>query len=173
MWRDLRTQSTLTRYGPWLLLGIARPYSLTYFNYGIDLEDEGFLLLGATSILHGRWPMADFFSYQPLSYFFLAAVFKLFGNSVFTERFALMVLILVNVWMIAYCAAKLLPTAWAWMPGAVYAFAPAAWYKVFFITHLLFSLVAVLYRLERPGVARSLLLGFTAGLAAIGRVEAS
>ena len=137
------------------------------------MEDEGFLLLGATSILHGQWPMADFFSYQPLSYFFLATFFKLFGNSVFTERLALMGLILINVWMIEYCALKLLPSAWAWMPAAVYAFAPGPWYKVFFISHLLLSLVTVLYLLERPSVARSVLLGFTAGLAAIGRVEAS
>jgi hypothetical protein len=169
---DVHAPSVFTRGAGWWLVGIASIYYLTYFNYGIDLDDEGYLLLNAASILHGQWPVADFFSYEPLSYFLLALFFKVFGNSVLTERLLLVGLILINIKLIHYCATKVIPPAWAWMPAAVYAFAPGPWYKVFFISHSLLSLAALLYFLERPGLTRTVLLGLTAGLAAVSRKEA-
>ena len=158
--------------GIWLLLGVTLIYYLTYFNYGIDLDDEGFLLVNATDILHGLWPMADFFSYQPLSYFLLALFFKILGDGVFSERLLLLILLLINIRLIYYSASRLLPLSWALLPAAVYAFAPGPWYKVFFISHILISLAATLHFIERPTVWRAFLAGLTCGLALIGRVEA-
>jgi hypothetical protein len=166
------SRSMLARYAGWGLIGVTLVYYLTYFNYGIDLDDEGFLLLNAASVLNGQWPIADFFSYGPLSYVLLASFFKVLGNTVLTERIMLMTLLLLNVCLLYYCAKKLLPLSWAWIAPAVYAFAPGPWYKVFFITHLLVCLAALIYFLERPGTVPASLLGFTTGLAAIGRLEA-
>ena len=165
-------RSVFARTAGWGLIGITLVYYLTFFNYGIDLDDEGYLLLNATSILHGQWPVADFFSYGPLSYFLLALFFKVLGNNVLTERVVLMALILLNVGLIHYCAKKLLPASWAWLAAAAYGFAPGPWYKVFFISHLLLSLAALLYFLEDPGPRRAFLFGFTGGVAAISRIEA-
>lgn len=155
----------------WVLLLLALGYYASYFNYGIDLDDEGFLLANASSILEGQWPMSDFFSYQPLSYFILAAFLQLFGDTVFSERLLLVMLLLVNVWLIYFCSIRILSPRWAWLPSAIYAFAPGPWYKVFFISHMLVSLAATLYFIEKPGVRRAFILGLTCGLAFISRVH--
>ena len=148
-------------------------YFLTFFNCGLDLDDEGFLLFNASSVLHGQWPMADYFSYQPLSYFLLALFFRLLGEGVLTERIMLMMLILTNVWLVFYCARRVIPLTRAWLPALMYAFAPGPWYKVFFIWHLLLSLAALIYFIGRPNALRAGLTGIVVGLAAVSRVEAA
>lgn len=167
------TESAIEIHAIWIVLAAALIYYLTYFNYGIDLDDEGFLLANASAILRGHWPMADSFTYQPLSYFLLAFFFKLFGDGVFTERLMLMGLLLINIRLIYYCAIKLLPLRWALLPAAIYAFAPGPWYKVFFISHMLLSLAATLYFAERPDSLRAFIVGVSCGLAAISRIEAA
>ncbi len=154
-----------------MLLLFSVGYYASYFNYGLDLDDEGFLLANASSILIGQWPMADFFSYQPLSYFVLAAVLQLFGDTVYSERLLLVVLLLVNIWLIYYVAIRILPLNWAWLPAAIYAFAPGPWYKVFFISHMLLSLAAVVYFIEKPNLRKVFVLGLTCGLALISRIH--
>lgn len=52
--------------------------------------DEGIILQGAQRILDGQVPYRDFFSfYTPGSYYFLALLFKIFGNSFLVARTAL------------------------------------------------------------------------------------
>lgn len=155
----------------WLLLVVSFLYYASFFNYGLDLDDEGFLLANASSILDGLWPMADYFSYQPLSYFILAGFFGLFGDNVLSERLMLVCLLLGNVWLIFFCARKILPLRWAWLPVAVYAFAPGPWYKVFFISHMLLSLAAALYFIEKPNFKRAFTFGISCGLATISRIH--
>jgi hypothetical protein len=147
-------------------------YYLSYFNYGIDLDDEGFLLLNASSILLGQWPMADFFSYQPLSYFLLAGCFRLLGDTVFTERLFLIVMLLFNVALVYYCARRVVDWRWAFLPAAFYAVAPGPWYKVFFISHMLLCCGSVLWFLDRPGLLRAGIVGSAVGIALVSRVEA-
>lgn len=148
-------------------------YYLTYFNYGLDLDDEGFLLFNAASVLEGQWPLADFFSYAPLSYWLLALFFKLFGNGVFSERLLLLLLIFQNIALIYYCAGRILPRIWALLPAAIYACAPGPWYKVFFIWVVLVGLAATLHFAQRPGLWRAALMGVALGLAAITRTQAA
>ena len=155
-----------------ILLAAALIYYLRFFNCGIDLDDEGFLLANAASVLHGGWPIADYYSYPPLSYWILAAAFRSFGELVIVERILLMVLILANVWLVFWAARHVLSLWWALFPAALYAFAPGPWYKVFFVSHFLTVFAATLWMLDRPGWRRAGLLGFAIGLALIGRVEA-
>lgn len=163
----------LYRDHPYLLTLLASlAYYLTFFNYGLDLDDEGFLLIGAESILHGKWPIADFFSYQPLSYFVLAGFFKLFGNGVLSERIMLLAILLLNIGLLLYIARKLLPMPWAMVPLLLYALAPGPWYKVFFITHLIATMAILTWYLERPCLRRSFLVGLVIGIAFISRYEA-
>ncbi len=165
------TQGIVSR-SVWILPVAALAYYLTYFNYGLDLDDEGFLLLNASSILKGQWPMADFFSYQPLSYFLLALFFKILGEGVITERIMLVALILANICLIHYCARRVLSPGWAWLPVAIYAFAPGPWYKVFFISHMLICLAALIHFIERPSSTTATSAGLLTGIALASRFPA-
>lgn len=147
-------------------------YYITFFNYGIDLDDEGYLLLNASSILTGQWPMADFQSYQPFSYFLLAGFFKLVGDGVFTERLLLMVIILSNIGLLYFCASKLLSPLYAFSIAVLYGVAPGPWYKVFFIWHLIIFLASVIWAIDRPSLFRFFLVGLSSGLAISSRYQA-
>jgi hypothetical protein len=155
------------------LLFVCLPYYLRFFNYGIDLDDEGFLLANAASVLHGGWPIADYYSYPPLSYWILALAFRLFGEQVILERALLMCFLLVNVYLVFWIARRVLPLWWALLPAVLYAIAPGPWYKLFFIFHFLLVTAAALLLVERPDRTRGAILGVTLGLAFIGRVEAA
>lgn len=64
---------------------------LWLFRHFSSLEpDEGIVLQGATRILSGQVPYSDFFSfYTPGSYYLLAGLFGLFGNSLMVARSSL------------------------------------------------------------------------------------
>ena len=165
-----------TTSGGWVtgvLLAACLIYYLRFFNYGIDLDDEGFLLANAASVLHGGWPIADYYSYPPLSYWVLALGFWAFGEQVIVERVLLMCLLLVSVYLVFWIARRVLPLWWALFPAALYAVAPGPWYKLFFILHFLLVTAAALLLVDRPDRTRGALLGLTLGLAFIGRVEAT
>jgi glycosyltransferase involved in cell wall biosynthesis len=156
-----------------VMLLVCMVYYLSYFNYGIDLDDEGFLLANAASVLHGGWPIADYYSYPPLSYWVLALAFRAFGELVIVERVLLMCFLLVNVFLVFWIARRALPLWWALFPVALYAAAPGPWYKLFFIFHFLLIAAATLYLIDRLGRHRGVLLGLALGVALIGRIEAA
>ena len=147
-------------------------YYFLFFNYGLDLDDEGFLLAGASSVLNGHFPMADFFSYQPFSYFLLAGFFKLIGEGVLAERIMLLCLLLLNVLLLTYISRRVIPSQWYLLPVVIYAFAPGPWYKVFYIFHLISVSAALVWYLERPGMKRIITVGLVIGIAFISRYEA-
>ncbi len=61
--------------------------ALPRYRNGIDLGDEGFLAYSAVRVWDGQIPNRDFVSLQPpLSFYTVAAVFKLFGTSLITLR---------------------------------------------------------------------------------------
>lgn len=61
---------------------------LCIFRHFSSLEpDEGIVLQGATRILDGQLPYRDFFSfYTPGSFYLVAAIFRIFGNSFVIAR---------------------------------------------------------------------------------------
>ncbi|RDH83365.1 MAG: hypothetical protein DIZ78_15340 [endosymbiont of Escarpia spicata] len=147
-------------------------YYLTFFNYGIVLDDEGFFLMGASSITEGSWPIADFFSYPPLSYFLLAGFNQLFGEGVLTERILLVSILLLNAQLLLYISRSALPALWAPLPVILYTLAPGPWYKVIFIASIIWVLAGLLYYLKRPNSKRAALIGFLIGAAFISRHQA-
>lgn len=147
-------------------------YYLTFFNYGIVLDDEGFFLMGASSITEGSWPIADFFSYPPLSYFLLAGFNQLFGEGVLTERIFLVSILLLNAQLLLYISKSALPTLWAPLPVILYTLAPGPWYKVIFIASIIWVLASLLYYLKQPNSKRAALIGVLIGIAFISRHQA-
>lgn len=76
----------------WLL-----PFSLVFaasfvaLFFGMSLRpnfyDEGLILTGAVRVLHGQIPYRDFYAnYGPAQFYILAALFRVFGESVLVER---------------------------------------------------------------------------------------
>jgi 4-amino-4-deoxy-L-arabinose transferase-like glycosyltransferase len=65
-------------------------YLSLFLRYTAIEPDEGIILQGAQRILHGEVLYRDFFSYlTPGSYYLLALLFKVFGNSFAVARMAL------------------------------------------------------------------------------------
>src|SRR6266446_3688126 len=70
-----------------LLISVCLAIGLPRYRVGIDWADEGFLAYGAVRVMEGQVPNRDFVSLQPpLSFYAVAAAFKLFGTSLASLR---------------------------------------------------------------------------------------
>gem|GEM_PF-1222605 len=70
-----------------LIITLCLAIGLPRYLINIDLGDEGFLAYSAVRVMDGQVPNRDFVSLQPpLSFYTLAAVFKLFGTSLAALR---------------------------------------------------------------------------------------
>jgi hypothetical protein len=74
----------------WIAAGVflaSCAYLCLFVRYTLLDPDEGIILQGAQRILHGQVLYRDFFSfYTPGSYYFLAVIFWIFGDSFFVAR---------------------------------------------------------------------------------------
>ncbi len=168
------TEGAINRRGwfyPLLIVVIGFCYYITYFNYGIRLSDEGFLVDGAERVLRGQLPVSDFMSYPPGSYLLLALFFRVFGTSLLVSRYVEIAFLLANGLMMFYVGKRLMPKGWALIPSFILIAFPGPWYKVFFVSGLLLPLCALIYYLERRTVSRMLLVGWANGIAFIFKIE--
>jgi len=75
------------RLFPWLVFLGSTAYLLFFCRYSALEPDEGIVLQGADRVLHGQIPYRDFFSfYTPGSYYLVALLFRVFGNSFLVAR---------------------------------------------------------------------------------------
>src|SRR5713101_2845086 len=75
---------------PFLVFSVSLGYLLAFIRYSSLEPDEGILLQGGQRILDGQIPYRDFFSfYTPGSFYLVAALFKVFGNSFVVARMSL------------------------------------------------------------------------------------
>src|SRR5262245_44830050 len=75
-----------------LLFGLTAVYLFLFRRFTTMDPDEGIILQGAQRILRGEVLYRDFFSFfTPGSYYLLAILFKIFGNSLMTARITLAV----------------------------------------------------------------------------------
>ncbi len=119
---------------------------------GID-PDEGIVLQGADRILRGEVPYGDFFSfYTPGSFYMVAALFKLFGNSFLVARTSIAVVgagCSVITYLLArrVCSRKiaLLAAAFTMTNSVAYRFLVLHnWYSTFFAYLTVFAAVRLL-----------------------------
>jgi len=77
---------------PLLLFLFSVVYLLIFLRYSALEPDEGIVLQGAERILRGQLPYRDFFSfYTPGSYYLVALLFRIFGDSFAIARFSIVI----------------------------------------------------------------------------------
>ncbi len=84
------------RQGDWLatalLFGLGMLWHLPQLSFVQMNPDEGVVLQGAAHVLRGALPYRDFFSfYTPGSYYWTAALFRVFGESILVARGSLLI----------------------------------------------------------------------------------
>jgi 4-amino-4-deoxy-L-arabinose transferase-like glycosyltransferase len=131
----------LDQFLPGLIFASALVYLLLFRNYSIIDPDEGIVLRGAERILQGQVPYRDFFMfYTPGSVYVVAALFKIFGNSLAVARASIAV-VGAGCSVIAYLLARrICSRAMALLGAGLTAFASVSyrpivlhnWYSTFF-----------------------------------------
>src|SRR5258708_1161685 len=82
----------LDRLIPFLLLVFCFIYLCAFVRYSTLEPDEGIVLRGAERILAGQLPYRDFFTfYTPGSFYLVASLFRIFGDSFAVARVSLAV----------------------------------------------------------------------------------
>lgn len=157
--------------GTAIILVVATWYWLQYFNRNTNLLDEGSTATQAVRILHGDLIYRDFFTVvTPLSYYTIAALFRMFGEQLMVMRWAALVtgvgivfvtLLIgrrVSAWPFA-AAAALMTTVWGWFLGTP---------NFYSLEAALFSLVALAcYVRGAPSPRWLIAAGIAAGLSAM------
>lgn len=112
--------------GTAILAGAALRYWLWYFNRSTNLLDEGSTAAQALRVVHGELIYRDFFTVvTPGSYYTIAWLFRLFGESLILLRWTALVtgmLVLIVTFVVARrmmawpfaAAAALMTTVWGW-----------------------------------------------------------
>jgi hypothetical protein len=125
---------------------------------GID-PDEGIVLQGADRILRGEVPYRDFFSfYTPGSFYLVAALFKVFGNTFAVARTSIAVVgagcsVITYLLSRRVCSRKiaLLAAAFTMTNSVAYRFLVLHnWYSTFFACLTVFAAVKLL-KSQKPG----------------------
>src|SRR5689334_12067678 len=112
--------------GTALVIALATWYCLKYFNRNTNLLDEGSTAAQAMRVLRGELIYRDFFTVvTPFSYYTVAALLRMFGESLIVLRWAalvtgiaialsaLLITRRIASWPFA-AAAALLTTVWGW-----------------------------------------------------------
>ena len=146
-------------------------YYLTYFNYGINLSDEGYLVYGAERVLSGQLPGADFHAYMPGRYLVLAALFKIFGAGIVVERVMWVVVRIFIVLLYCQLSLTLVPRSIAFIPSFLLIILPGPWHKSFELLFPLIWLIAVYFYLYNSHLRSALILGLTVGITLFFRIE--
>ncbi|MFH1339239.1 MAG: hypothetical protein ABIH40_05310 [Candidatus Omnitrophota bacterium] len=126
-------------------------YLLSFYNYGINLHDEGILLNGALRLLHGDVIGRDFFNYPHIAGIqaLYAFLFKLFGIKLDVVRLFAVFLTAVTVALGYLVSKKIMPDAFAVIVAALLLVAPGPYYARFFAFFTFLYLLIISKYLER------------------------
>jgi len=154
-----------------VLLVLALVYYLSYLRCGLNLSDEGYVVMGALRVLDGQVPGADFHSYAPGRTYLLAALFDWLGASIGTERamwVAMRCLVTACHW---WLARQFLPRGPALALVVLCALVPGPWHKTPLVLGLVGGALLLVWLVRATGLWKVLLIGIGIGALGILREE--
>jgi hypothetical protein len=132
-----------------LIVLAALVYFASFMRYGLAY-DEGYLLDSVERILDGQVIYRDFHhTYAPGSFYLVAALFRMFGQSIMVERWVFVVLEALKCGLAFLIVRTVTRSRLAYLAPVLVALAPGPWHKVFFPAFGFLALYAVLATIER------------------------
>jgi len=118
----MRTKTSWTSYGfALLVIAFATIYFLLSFNHTLNTTDEGYLLYNIQKTADGQLPHRDFYDdYGPASYWFGAAMFKVFGTKIMVIRLSMVVLKTFMASLVFLIALRMLPPVFAFVGALLF-----------------------------------------------------
>jgi hypothetical protein len=145
-------------------------YSLLYCDKGLNIYDEGWVIVPAVRILSGEVPYRDFWvQVNPLSHYLLAGVFAVLGPSLLAARLTAVGIGAVSALLIFLLGSRV-GSRWAALAAAIcYAFWSTNqhniyWYSNVAVLGVLLSLAAVRAHFDRRSDTALVLAGALTGL---------
>jgi 4-amino-4-deoxy-L-arabinose transferase-like glycosyltransferase len=138
---------------PTLIFGVSLLYLWLFRHYSLMDPDEGIVLQGAERILRGEVPYRDFFSfYTPGSFYLVASLFKVFGDSFVFARSSIAVVGAGTTVLTYVLARRVCPRRIALLAAGVSATSGVAyrfmvlhnWYATFFACLTVYAAVRLL-----------------------------
>lgn len=124
-------------------------YFASFMRYGLAY-DEGYLLDSVERILDGQVIYRDFHhTYAPGSFYLVAALFKVFGQSILVERWVFVVLEALKCGLAFLIVRTVTRSRIAYLAPVLLVLAPGPWHKVFFPAFGFAALYAVLATIKR------------------------
>ena len=141
-------------------------------DYGLMINDEGWILHPVQRMLDGEILYRDLFSfYAPMRYHLFALLFSLTEPSLLLIRSVWIALLLTSAAGLFLLARRLAPLPLAWIPAGIYLLAPGPWHKApYGLCSVAFFLILA-RTLTRPRSLGFAGLGAVAGLTLLTRQD--
>lgn len=127
-------------------------YYLSYYDRGLNLLDEGYLLDPIMRVYRGELPYRDFHHfYSPAGFYLFSFLFKLTGANLLAVRLFWVVIHVVSVVFFYLSSRKISNSVLACLATVTFIAAPGVWHKSFFCIFPYFIKLAdfQVYRKER------------------------
>lgn len=133
-------------------------------------SDEGLILDGAWNMLHHRELYIDFFHFiPPASFFFVFAIWKIFGVSYLSAKLASVLVFFVGTIGVYKISKLFIKNSWAYLPAFVYSLLSFSWpivnHNLYNIVCLIWTSYFILEALDTKKQNQILWAGFLSGLA--------
>lgn len=125
-------------------------YFLSYFNYDMNIWDEGVPLNGALRMFRGERPIRDFFAYPPGRYILYYVSMKIGGLHVRSPRILQAFLSAVFAALIWLIGRKAGLKKSAVIPWVIYLLTPMYYYYRFFTFSLILMIISLALLLQSP-----------------------
>lgn len=140
-------------------------YLLTFYNYGIELQDEGFPLGVAMRILQGEVGGRDFVLDPMIGVHTLYAfIFRLFGSNLNVVRLAIAYFTAFTIVLAYFVSKKLMSSTFAFLATILLLAAPGPYYARFFIILTFLNLLIIIKYLEKRSLIWLMIAGIVAGI---------